>query len=106
MNTAIKELLTETTYFAIKELGPCTKKDIKSKVLDIAEKNNYLTKDFVLAYEDIGWVLLQLRNYKNMKPAVVCYKNGDEYLWVALDKLGAAVWPAAELEHKIIEKSS
>ena len=83
MNAEIKELLTETTYFAIKELGPCTKTDIKSKVLDIAEKNNYLTRDFVLAYDDVGWVLLKLRNYKGRNPAIICYKNRDEYLWAA-----------------------
>ena len=83
MNAEIKELLTETIYFAIKELGPCNERDIKIKVLDIAEKNNYLTRDFVLAYENIGWVLLKLRNYRGRNPAIICYKNGDEYLWAA-----------------------
>ena len=83
MSAEIKELLTETTYLAIKELGPCNERDIKIKVLDLAEKNNYLTRDFVLAYENIGWVLLKLRNYRGLYPAIICYKNRDEYLWAA-----------------------
>ena len=47
---------------AIKELGICTKKQIKSKVLEIAEEKQALSKDFVLEFGDIGWRFQDLKN--------------------------------------------
>ena len=47
---------------SIKKLGNCSKKEIKLKVLEIAEKNKAFTKDFVLGFADIGWRFIDLKN--------------------------------------------
>ena len=57
-----KTILTLMSLEAIKELGNCSKKQIKLKVLEIAEKKQALSKDFVLEFADIGWRFTDLKN--------------------------------------------
>ena len=57
-----KIILTAMCFKAIKKLGNCSKKEIKLKVLEIAEKNKAFTKDFVLGFADIGWRFIDLKN--------------------------------------------
>jgi len=57
-----KTILTLMSLEAIKELGNCSKKQIKLKVLEIAEKKQAFSKDFVLEFADIGWRFIDLKN--------------------------------------------
>ena len=57
-----KTILELMSLEAINELGSCTKKQIKLKVLEIAEKKQALSKDFVLEFADIGWRFIELKN--------------------------------------------
>ena len=55
--------------------GPTTKKQIKNYTYDFAEKNGILTKEFVIAFGDIGWV------FQNLKPSVQVNKINGKWLW-------------------------
>ena len=57
-----KIILTLMCLESIKKLGNCSKKEIKLKVLEIAEKKRALSIDFVLEFADIGWRFIDLKN--------------------------------------------
>jgi len=59
--TVTKTILTLMSLEAIRELGSCSKRQIKEKVLEIAEKKKALSKDFVLEFGDIGWRFIDLK---------------------------------------------
>ena len=59
--TVTKTILTLMSLEAIRELGSCSKRQIKEKVLQIAEKKKALSKDFVLEFGDIGWRFIDLK---------------------------------------------
>jgi len=59
--TVTKTILTFMSLEAIRELGSCSKRQIKEKVLEIAEKKKALSKDFVLEFGDIGWRFIDLK---------------------------------------------
>ena len=60
--TINKTILSLMSLEAIKELGSCSKRQIKSKVLEIAEQKQALTKDFVIEFGDIGWRFIDLKD--------------------------------------------
>ena len=71
-------LLKKMVYNVVKCSQPTTKKEVKSNVYDLALKTGLLTKDLVLAFGDIGWVLQNLRQVDNVLKVT---KVGNKHFW-------------------------
>jgi hypothetical protein len=71
-------LLKKMVYNVVKCSQPTTKKEVKSNVYDLALKTGLLTKDLVLAFGDIGWVLQNLRQVDNVLKVT---KVGSKHFW-------------------------
>ena len=57
-----KYLLKNITFDIIKNYDKgITKSEIKTKLVDYAWNNNIMTREFVIAFAEIGWVLQDLR---------------------------------------------
>ena len=77
MKTILKELVRE----ALQETDYITKAQLKDRVLDIAVKRKILTKEFVVAFGDIGWVCQDLRQKDEV---IDCIKDGRNWFWYAI----------------------
>lgn len=77
----MKNRLKNLVYNIIKNNNGLTKGEIKSKLYDLVIKNkNVPTKEFFIAYGDIGWVFQTLRQ----EDELVGYKKiGRNYFWYA-----------------------
>ena len=72
--------LKNLVYQIIKNSDSITKKEIKNQVYDFAVKNGILTKDFCVAFGDIGWVFQTLRQKDEL---VEVEKIGNRHFWYA-----------------------
>lgn len=70
-----KQRLKQIVLDILEMNGPLTKKQIKTHTYEYAVKNGILTKDFVIAYGDIGWV------FQHLKPLVEVTKIDGKWLW-------------------------
>jgi len=77
----MKKKLKEIVFDVIQDSDYITKAQIKNRVLDIAVKNKILTKEFVIAYGDIGWVFQDLRQKDQ---TIDCIKEGRNWFWYAI----------------------
>jgi len=76
----MRQVLKKIVRDVIESEDYITKSQIKDRVLDYAVENKILTKDFVIAFGDIGWVFQDLRQ----KDVVIdCIKDGRNWLWYA-----------------------
>ena len=66
----VREVIQDTDYI--------TKAQIKDRVLDIAVDRKILTKEFVVAFGDIGWVFQDLRQKDEV---IDCEKVGGNWFW-------------------------
>ena len=57
----MKDYLKQIVYVITKNNGSITKDEIKDKVYDFAKSKNLLTREFVNAFGDIGWLMQDLR---------------------------------------------
>ena len=72
--------LKNLVYQIIKNSNSITKIEIKNQVYDFAVKNGILTKDFFVAFGDIGWVFQTLRQKDEL---VEVEKIGNRHFWYA-----------------------
>ena len=77
MENKVKEIAFEV----INEADYITKAQIKERVLDIAVQRKILTKEFVIAFGDIGWRLQDLRQKDGVAD---CFKEGRNWFWYAI----------------------
>ena len=77
----MKNRLKNLVYNIIKDNNGITKGEIKSKLYDLVINNkNVPTKEFFIAYGDIGWVFQTLRQEDDL---VWHTKIGRNYFWYA-----------------------
>ena len=76
----MKDKLKEIVFDVIRNSNDITKKEIKNRVLDEAVSKNILTKEFVVAFGDIGWVFQDLRQKDEV---IDVYQNGRDWFWYA-----------------------
>ena len=69
-----RQFLKQIVIDVIETYGPITKKQIKNYTYDFAVKKGILTKEFVIAFGDIGWV------FQNLKPSVQVNKINGKWL--------------------------
>ena len=74
----MRKKLKEIVFDVIQQSDYITKAEIKDKVLDIAVENKILTKEFVVAFGDIGWIFQELRQ---MDKIIEVEKVGNKYFW-------------------------
>tara|TARA_B100001778_G_scaffold303408_1_gene280711 strand:+ start:552 stop:785 length:234 start_codon:yes stop_codon:yes gene_type:complete len=76
----MKKVLKKIVFDVIESTDYITKAEIKDQVLDYAVKNKILTKEFVIAFGDIGWVFQDLRQ---IDESIDCVKDGRNWFWYA-----------------------
>ena len=74
----MRNLLKNIVYQIIKNNNSITKDEIKNQVYDFAVENKILTKEFVIAFGDIGWVFQTLRQEDEL---IKVDRVGRHYFW-------------------------
>ena len=74
----MRSTLKEIVFDVIKNSNKITKTQIKNRVLDEAVRKNILTKEFVVAFGDIGWVFQDLRQNHQV---IDCEKVAGQWYW-------------------------
>ena len=74
----MRNLLKNIVSQIIKNNNSITKDEIKNQVYDFAVENKILTKEFVIAFGDIGWVFQTLRQEDEL---IKVERVGRYYFW-------------------------